>query len=48
MSDPTTLLFALPRFRILEVTVELDGGRRLLVESVSEEGGAPTAACFWG
>ena len=38
MDDRTTLLFALPDFRILDVTLEPDGGRRVLVESVAEEG----------
>jgi transposase len=41
MSDRTTLLFALPDFRVLDVTVEPGGGRRVLVESVAEQGGCP-------
>jgi len=42
MSDRTTLLFALPGFRVLDVTLGADGGRRVLVESVAEEGGCPS------
>jgi transposase len=42
MSDRTTLLFALPEFRVLDVTLEPGGGRRVLVESLAEEGGCPT------
>ena len=41
MDDRTTLLFALPDFRVLDVTLEPDGGRRVLVESVAGEGGCP-------
>ena len=41
MSDRTTLLFALPAFRVLEVSLEPDGGRRVLVESLATEGGCP-------
>jgi transposase len=41
MSDRTTLLFALPEFRVLDVTLEADGSRRVLVESVADEGGCP-------
>ena len=41
MIDRTTLLFALPGFRVLNVTAEPDGGRRVLVESVAKEGGCP-------
>ena len=40
MSDRTTLLFALPQYR-LDVTPEPGGGRRVLVESIAEQGGAP-------
>ena len=32
MIDRTTLLFALPGFRLLNVTLEPDGGRLVLVE----------------
>jgi transposase len=42
MSDRTTLLFALPGFRVLDVSLEADGGRRVLVESVAEQGGCPS------
>jgi hypothetical protein len=31
MSDRTTLLFALPGFRVLDVSLEDGGGRRVLV-----------------
>lgn len=41
MDSCTTLLFALPAYRVLDVTVEPDGGRRVLVETVAEEGGWP-------
>ncbi len=41
MSDGRTLLFALPAFRVLEVSLEPDGGRRVLVESVATGGGCP-------
>ncbi len=41
MSDRTTLLFALPGFRVLNVTEDDDGGRVVLVETVAIEGGCP-------
>ena len=41
MSEATSLLFALPGFRVLKVSLEPDGGRRVLVESVAAEGGCP-------
>jgi transposase len=41
MSDRTTLLFALPDFRVLDVIRDPDGGRRVVVESVADEGGCP-------
>ena len=41
MSDRTSLLFALPGFRVLDVSVEPDGGRRVLVETVAVEDGCP-------
>jgi transposase len=41
MDDRTTLLFALPDFRVLDVTREPGGARRVLVESVAEQGGCP-------
>jgi hypothetical protein len=34
----TTLLFALPGFRLLNVTLDPDGGRVVLVERVAVEG----------
>jgi transposase len=42
MDNGTTLLFALPAYRVLDVTLEPDGGRRVLVECVAEEGGCPS------
>ena len=48
MSDRTTLLFALPGFRVLDVTLEPDGGRRVLVESVADEGGCPGCGVLSG
>ena len=42
MIDRTTLLFALPGFRVLNVTPEPDGGRLVLVESSAKEGGCPS------
>lgn len=42
MIDRTTLLFALPGFRVLDVSLEPDGGRLVLVESVTREGGCPS------
>ena len=42
MSDRTSLLFALPGFRVLDVSVGPDGGRRVLAESVETEGGCPS------
>ncbi len=41
MDDRTTLLFVLSDFRVLDVTLAPDGGRRALVESVADEGGCP-------
>jgi transposase len=41
MNDRTTLLFALPGFRVMNVTLEPDGGRLVLVESIAKEGGCP-------
>ncbi len=48
MSDRTTLLFALPAFRVLEVSLEPGGGRRVLVESLATEGGCPTCGVLSG
>ena len=42
MNDRTTLLFALPGFRVLDVTLEPDGGRVVLVETITNEGGCPS------
>ncbi len=42
MSDRTTLLFALPGYRLLDVSVEPDGGRRVLIDSDQEQGGCPS------
>lgn len=41
MSDLTTLLFASPAFRVLEASLEPDGGRRVLAQSVAAEGCCP-------
>lgn len=35
MTDGTTLLFPLPGFRLLEVSLEGDAGRRVLVEMLA-------------
>jgi len=48
MDDRTTLLFALPGFRVLDVTREPDGSRRVLVESVAEDGGCPVCGVMSG
>ncbi len=48
MSDRTTLLFALPDFRVLDVTLEPDGSRRVLVESVADQGGCPGCGVLSG
>lgn len=42
MPDRTTLLFALPGFRVLDVTLDPDGGRQVLVESAEPDGGCPS------
>ena len=39
MIDRTTLLFALPGFRVLNVTLDPEGGRLVRVESSAKEGG---------
>lgn len=39
MGDRRTLLFALSDYRVLDVTLEPGGGRRVLVESVAAEVG---------
>ena len=48
MSDRTSLLFALPAFRVLDVLLEPDGGRRVLVESFAVEGGRPACGVLSG
>ncbi len=48
MSDRPTLLFAMPGFRVLDVTLEPGGGRRVLVESVAEQGGCPSCGVLSG
>jgi transposase len=42
MIDRTALLFAMPGFRVLNVTPEPDGGRLVLVENSAKEGGCPS------
>src|SRR5450759_4231094 len=42
MIDRTALLFALSGFRVLDVTLEPDGGRLVLVESLAKDGGCPS------
>ncbi len=37
MTDGTTLLFALPGFRVLDVSLQADGGRRVPVETLAQE-----------
>ena len=37
-----TLLFALPQYRVLDVTPEPGGGLRVLVERFAEQGGCPS------
>ncbi len=41
MPEATSLLFGLPGFRVLDVCLDPDGCRRVLVESLAEEGGCP-------
>ncbi len=48
MSDRTTLLFALPEFRVLDVTLEPGGGRRVLMESAADQGGCPACGVLSG
>ena len=48
MDDRTTLLFALSDFLVLDVTLEPDGGRRVLVESVADQGGCPGCGVLSG
>ncbi len=42
MDDRTTVMFALPGFRVLDVTEDDAGGRLVLVETVATEGGCPS------
>ena len=46
MEDATTLLFALPDYRVLDVSLEPDGGRRVLVEAVADEAACPHCGVF--
>ena len=48
MDDRTTLLFALSDYRVLDVVLESDGGRRVLVESVAVVGGCPACGVMSG
>ena len=48
MSDRTALLFALPHYRVLDVKTEPGGGRRVLVESIAEQGGCPACGVLSG
>ena len=48
MPDRTTLLFAMPQFRVLDVMLEPGGGRRVLIESVAEQGGCPACGVLSG
>ena len=41
MEDRTSLLFALPGYRVLDVALRVDGGREVLAEVVDSEGGCP-------
>ena len=48
MSDGTTLLFALPGYRVLDVALESGGGRVVLIESTAAEGGCPACGVLSG
>ena len=48
MDDRTALLFAQSDYRVLDVVLEPDGGRRVLVESVADEGGCPACGVMSG
>jgi len=41
VSQATTLLFALPGFRVLDVTLDPGGGRVVLIECTEVEDGCP-------
>ncbi len=45
MSGGTTLLFALPVFRVLEVSLEPDGGRPVLVKASRSTAAVPRVVC---
>jgi hypothetical protein len=47
MIDGTTLMSALPRFRILNVTLNPAGGRLVLVESSAKEGSGPSCGVIF-
>src|SRR3954469_4229533 len=46
MDDATTLLFALPGYRVLDVSRAPDGGRRVLVETMIDEAACPDCGVF--
>ncbi len=48
MSDRTTLLCARPGLRVLEVSLEPYGGRRVLVDGLAAEGGCPGCRALSG
>ena len=48
MSDGTSLLFALPGFRVLDVTLASDGGWVVLIEGAEAEGGCPVCGLLLG
>src|SRR4051794_312699 len=48
MDDATTLLFALPGYRVVDVSLDPDGGRRGLVETLASEGACPACGVFSG
>ena len=48
MDDRTTLLFALSDYRVLDVVLEPDGGRRVSVETVAVEAGCPVCGVMTG
>ena len=43
MQDRTSLVFALPGYRVLDVALGVDGGREVLAEIVDSDGGCPRA-----
>ncbi len=48
MSDVKTLLFALPGYRVLNVTSAPDGGRVVLIEGAEAEGGCSVSSADFG